>query len=365
MIRFASPWEHPGPEPPARIAPHSRPCLGEEETAAACRVLRSGRLSPGVEAARLEGLVARMTDAADAVAVASGTLALTLALRVLGLGPRDEVAIPSFTCAAVLHAVRAAGASPVVCDVDPATLSLDPEDLDRRRTRRLRAVVLVHPFGVPARPDPFRSRGLLVVEDCAQALGAVDRGRPVGARGEVAVLSLAPTKVITCGGPGGALASPRAALVRAARELAIHDEREVDRPRLNGLMGDLHASIAAVQIGRLREFRDRRAAIASRYDEALSPLGLDRPRVPEGARPITYRYLLRLPQAGRLVEALNQRGIAARRPVYIPLHRLVSRGGACPEADAAHDGLVSLPISPALRDDEVERVIKEVLRCRP
>jgi dTDP-4-amino-4,6-dideoxygalactose transaminase len=345
------------------ITPHSRPCLGPEEEAAAVRVIRSGRLAPGADAARLEGYLSRLTEAADALALSSGTLALTLALRALGLGARDEVAIPSFSCAALLCAVRASGALPLICDVDPRTLALDPLDLDRRRTKQLRAVVLVHPFGMPARVEPFRARGLLVIEDCAQALGAVDRNRPVGARGDAATFSFGPTKIITCGGPGGALVSPRAALVHAARDLATDDEKETDRARVNGLMGDLHAAIAGVQIGRLREFRNRRASIASRYDDAFGTIGLERPAPSPESRPIAYRYLVRVPQAQSLIDRLQQRGVIARRPVFIPLHRLAGVRGTFPETEAAFTELVSLPIFPELSDGEVDRVIQEVARC--
>ncbi len=345
--------------------PHSRPCLGRDEEAAALRVLRSRRLAPGCEAARCEALLARLADGADAVALASGTLALTLALRALGLGPRERVAIPSYACAALLHAVRAAGGVPVPCDIDPATLVLDPEDAVRRGGNGLRAVVVVHPFGVPARLEPFRARGLLVVEDCAQALGASDRDWPVGARGDAAVFSFGPTKPVTCGGPGGALVSPRAALVRAARDLATHDGKTEDGARVNGLMGELHAAITAAQIGRLREFRDRRATLARRYDEAFAALPFSRPAVPEGARPIVYRYLVRTPGAERLMERLRDRGVSARRPVLVPLHRLAGESGAFPATDAAQSEIVSLPIYPDLADAEVERVVEEVIRCRP
>jgi dTDP-4-amino-4,6-dideoxygalactose transaminase len=345
--------------------PHSRPCLGRDEEEAALRVLRSRRLAPGSEAARCEALLARLADGADAVALASGTLALTLALRALGVGPRERVAFPSYACAALLHAVRAAGAVPVPCDIDPSTLALDPEDTFRRGGDGLRAVILVHPFGVPARLEPFRARGLLVVEDCAQALGASDRGRPVGGRGDAAVFSFGPTKPITCGGPGGALAAPRAALVRAARDLATHDGKTEDAARVNGLMGDLHATIAAAQIGRLREFRDRRADVARAYDEAFAALPFSRPAVPEGARPFVYRYLIRTPGAERFLERLLERGVTARRPVLVPLHRLAGEAGTFPATDAAQSEIVSLPIYPDLCEAEVERVIDEVLRCRP
>jgi dTDP-4-amino-4,6-dideoxygalactose transaminase len=348
------------------LVPHSRPCLGRDEEEAALRVLRSGRLAPGPEAARCEALLARLAGGADAVALASGTLALTLALRALGLGPRDRVALPAYACAALLHAVRAAGAVPVLCDIEPSGLGLDPEDLARRSASPPQAVVLVHPFGLPVRPDPFRARGLRVVEDCAQALGAADRGAPVGSRGDAAVFSFAPTKVVTCGGPGGALAAPRGAVVLAARDLAGHDEKADDRPRrVNGLMGDLPAASAAVQIGRISEFRGRRAAIAARYDAAFADLPLGRPSAPPDSRPIAYRYLVRAPRAARLIEDLNRSGIMARRPVFRPLHRLLGLEEPFPETDRAHAELVSLPIYPAMTDGEVDRVVAEVRRCLP
>ncbi len=347
------------------LIPHSRPCLGTEERQAADRVLSSGRLAPGAEAARLEGYLVRLTDAADALAVSSGTMALTLALRALGLGPRDEVAIPSYACAALLHAVHAAEAKPLLADIDPHTLALDPEDLARRHSGRLCAAVIVHPFGLPAPPEPFRARGLMVIEDCAQAIGAADGDRPVGSRSEAAIFSFSPTKIITCGGPGGALTSPQGALIRRARDLAIHDEREDVRSRVNGLMGDLHAAIAGVQVGRLREFRARRDVIAARYDEAFRSSGLERVTALPSTRPIVYRYIVRTSDAMSLINRLEERGITARRPVFSPLHRMAAASGEFPGTEEAHRTLVSLPIYPALSDEEVETIIEEVHECLP
>ena len=162
--------------------PHSRPCLGSDEEEAALRVMRSGWLAAGAEARRAAALLARVSGNADAVLVSSGTAALTLAIRALGIGPNDRVALPSYVCGALVHAISAAGARPLVCDIDPSTLALDPEDLARRATPDLRAVIVVHPFGVPVPLEPLRSRGLPLIEDCAQALGALQRGGPVGSR---------------------------------------------------------------------------------------------------------------------------------------------------------------------------------------
>jgi perosamine synthetase len=350
--------------PERRVVPHARPLLGPEEQAAALRVLRSGRLAPGAEAARLETLVTRLAGGTDAVALSSGTLALTLAIRALGVRAGDMVALPSHACEALLHAVRAAGARPLVCDIDPETLAIDPDDVRRRAPSPPAAIVVVHPFGWPVPVEPYRELGAVVIEDCAQSPGAAIAGRPVGSRGDVAVFSFAPTKLLTCGGPGGALTAPVAALVREVRDLATYDENDDDRPRVNGLLGDLHAAIAAIQVGRLGEFVARRRAIAQRYDNAFADLPAGRLRPQPGAAPVFYRYLLRIRGgAAALAATLRSLGVVARRPVHRPLHHLVTGAGACPGADEAHDRWISLPLSPALDDGEVRHVIGTVRQC--
>ncbi|HEV8701910.1 MAG TPA: DegT/DnrJ/EryC1/StrS family aminotransferase [Candidatus Polarisedimenticolia bacterium] len=343
--------------------PHARPCLGREEEGAALGVLRSGWLAPGAQAAAAAERLAGLAGCTGAVLLSSGTTALTLALRAIGVQPRDQVALPSYACAALLHAVRAVPARPLVCDIDPQTLGLSLEDLDRRARGPVGAAIVVHPFGVPVRIEPFRARGIRVVEDCAQAIGAsVDRA-PVGSRGDLAVFSFGPTKPLTCGGPGGGVAATPARLLASVVDLASHDEQPDDRPRVNGLMGDLHAAILRVQLGRLGAFRDRRAAIARRYDEAFAPLGLARPPSPPGIDPLVYRYGVRLPDADRCLRELNRRGIVARRPVHTPLHVLLGLREPFPHAERAQREMVSLPIFPALTDREVERVITEVRQC--
>jgi len=346
------------------IVPHARPSIGADEEEAALRVLRAARLSPGAEAAHLEALVTRLGGGADAVALSSGTLALTLALRALGLRPGGAVAIPSYSCAALLHAVRAAGGRPLLCDIDPITLVLDADDLRRRARPGLAAIIVVHPFGEPADVAPFASFGVPVIEDAAQSPGARYSGRPVGARGDAAVFSFGPTKLLTCGGPGGALSAPDPALVRRARDLSRHDENDDDRERVNGLMGDLHAAIAGAQIGRLAEIVSRRRAIVDRYDAALQDLPVTRRPATPGAWPVYWRYLMKTTGgASAHAAALRACGVVARPPVWRPLHRLVAAAGSFPGADEAHDTLVSLPLSPAFGEAEIRRVIGVVRSC--
>ena len=345
------------------LVPHSRPSVGRREEEAAVRVLRSGRLAPGAEVAETAARLGALAGCAGAVLLSSGTTALTLSLRAIGVTPRERVALPSYACAALLHAVRAVPAIPLVCDIDPETLSLSVEDMDRRARGTVGAAIVVHPFGSPVGIEPFRARGIRVIEDCAQSIGAAIAGGPVGSRGDLAVFSFAPTKPLTCGGPGGGVASSSAAHLAGVADLASHDERTEDRPRVNGLMGDLHAAILRVQLERLPELRERRAAIAGRYDEALAPLGISRPASPPGAEPLVYRYCVRLQDADRCLDELNRRGIAARRPVHRPLHRLIGLDEPFPHADRAQQEMVSLPLYPALSDREVERVIEEVRQC--
>jgi perosamine synthetase len=363
--RDPRPAEPAPPERPGAFVPHARPSIGADEEAAALRVLRSARLAPGSEAARLEGLLSRLAGAADAVALQSGTLSLTLALRALGAGPGARVAVPAYGCAALLHAVFAAGCTPLVADVDPDTLAIDPDGLTRRAgPQGVRAIVVVHPFGMPVAVEPYRAAGRLVIEDCAQSPGARLGLRPVGGTGDAAVFSFGPTKLLTCGGPGGGLASGDPAVVRTARDLAGHDEKEDAAPRFNGLMGDLQAAIAAAQIGRLHEIVARRRAVAARYDAAFGAAPALRPRLAGGARPVFHRYLLGVPAgAAAVLDRLGRRGIQARPPVHRPLHRLIAGAPACPGADEAHARWISLPLSAAFSETEVDRVTGEVTAC--
>lgn len=350
-------------QPADAPVPHSRPSLGRGEEEAAVRVLRSGRLAPGGEAEAAAARLAELAGCSGAALISSGTMALTLGLRAIGVQPRDLVALPTYACAALLHAVRAVPALPLVCDIDPESLALSCEDMDRRARGAVVAAIVVHPFGMPVRIEPFRARGIRVIEDCAQSIGAAISGAPVGSQGDLAVFSFAPTKPLTCGGPGGGVSAASASLLASVVDLASHDEQTEDRPRVNGLMGDLQAAILRVQMERLPDFLERRAEIARRYDEALAPLGVARRPASPGSHPLVYRYCVRLQDADRCLEALNRRGVMARRPVHRPLHLLLGLRETFPHAERAQREMVSLPLYPAISDREADRVIAEVRQC--
>lgn len=338
------------------LIPHSRPSITEHDVERVAAVVRSGQLAQGPEAAALEGALASRLGAAAAAVVASGTTALELALRALDVGAGHEVLIPSYVCDALHHAVTRSGARPVLVDADPETLSLSAKDAQARLTRRTRAVIVPHAFGLVVDLAPFLALGVPVIEDWAQALG----GRPAstGAAGALGVCSFYATKMIAAGEGGAVVGS--AALVARVRDAREYDERERLAPRMNAKLTDMQAALAHSQLGRLDAFVARRRAIAARYRARLARADC---RLPvEGDRPhVFHRFVIGLDGDPAVVQAaLAARGIAARRPVFRPLHRALGLDGY-PEADRLWSTALSIPCYPALGDAEVDEVADALL----
>lgn len=353
--------EDPG-RSPAGLIPHSRPMVGAAEAAAAAEAVASGMLAEGARTAAFEQALARRLGLSSAVAASSGTAALHLALSALGIGPGDEVIVPSFVCAALLHAVARCGATAVPADIDPVTLNLDPADARRRMSRRTRAVVAPHMFGLAADVEGLLALGVPVVEDCAQALGGTSRGRPLGALGAASVFSFYATKVITTG-EGGMVASRSEELLDRVRQLKRYDGVDDPAPRFNYKLTEMQAAIGVVQLGRLQAFIDRRRGIAARYTAAFGvhPVGLP----PVDPEHIFFRYVVDLrSDAERFLREARAAGVACERPVYRPLHRLLGRQGY-PASETAFRQCVSIPIYPALMDTEIDRIIAVVSGLLP
>jgi perosamine synthetase len=343
------------------LIPHSRPSLGDDDARAVARVIRSGQVAQGPEVAAFEAEVATRLGVTAAAAVSSGTVALELALRAVGVGTGDEVIVPTYVCDALHHAVVRAGARPVLADADPRTHALAVDDVRRRVGVRTRAIVVVHPFGRAVDVAPFAALGVPVVEDCAQALGAEVAGRAAGGAGAVAVCSFYATKLITTG-EGGAVggASSAVASVRDARE---YDERTDLAPRGNAKLTDLQAALGRSQLARLDAFIARRRAIARRYRRALAGAPCTVPEDP-GAAHVYHRFVVEIERPlDAVIGALAARGVTARRPVFRPIHRATGAHGY-PEAERLWQRALSLPCYPTLGDAEVDAVataLREVL----
>jgi perosamine synthetase len=335
------------------LIPHSRPTLDADDAERVARVIRGGHIAQGAEVDAFERELAARLGVAAAAVVSSGSAALELAFRVLDVGPGAEVLVPSYACDALHHCVTRGGATPILVDADPTTLSLSADDAKRRLTDRTRAVVVHHAFGLGVDLEAFAALGVPVVEDCAQALGAIVAGQAVGARGRVAVGSFYATKMLTTG-EGGMLAGPTD-LVARARDLRDYDERPDLVPRFNCKMTDMQAALGRGQLARLDGFIARRRAIAGRYREKLVGAPCHLPPA-AGARHVFHRFVV---QVDAPVEAVIARmaaaGVAARRPVFRPLHRALGLAGY-PEAERLWATCLSLPCYPSLTDADVDAV---------
>ena len=338
--------------------PHSRPSLGRTELLAAARVIKSGMLSGGGEVPAFEAQAVRFFGLKAAAAVSSGTKALELSLRAMGVGAGKEAIIPSFVCSALWHAVKRTGADPVPVDCDPETFNLCPAAAKKRLSRKTAAHIAPHMFGLPADIKGLINLGVPVIEDCAQAAGARYEGELCGSFGTACALSFYPTKLISSG--GGMALSDSGRLINGVKDLREYDGKRPDHARENARMGEIEAALGRAQLGRLPGFLKRRAEIAAVYDETFKELDCSLPVRSPGR--IYYRYVLRVGK-GKLASALNRLeklGIRAARPVFRPLHLDVPCRGSFPGAGLAWETALSLPIYPALSRSGLSRVIAGV-----
>jgi dTDP-4-amino-4,6-dideoxygalactose transaminase len=266
------------------------PFLGEEEVAAVTEVLRSGWVAQGPKVAAFEAAFAEAMIAEHAVAASSCTTALHLALLVAGVGPGDEVVVPSFSFIATTNAVVYVGATPVFADIDPVTGNLTADLIEPLLNERTRAVIVVDQGGVPVDLDPIRAvcdpRGVTVVEDAACGAGSTYRGRPVGAGAEITAWSFHPRKILTTG-EGGMLTTQRADWAARARKLREHamsvsaadrhastlaPAESYDEVGFNFRMTDLQAAVGLVQLQRLPDIVNRRRQLAATYAKYVAEI---------------------------------------------------------------------------------------------
>ena len=391
---------------PVRSLPMPRwPSPGEEEVAAVAAVLRSGRLSSwtGEEVHAFEREYAEALGRKHAIAVANGTLALELALRALRIGPGDEVIVPARTFIATASSVVAVGAAPVVCDIDPESSNMTAESVADAVTERTRAVIPVHVGGLPVEMDPIvslaRDRGLLVIEDCAQAHGATYRGRPVGSLGDAAAFSFCQDKILPVGEGGMLFLDDDAAYERAwaykdhgkslrklmeAREAGPASPTSfcwlVDSFGSNWRLAEMDGALGRVGLRKLPEWVAQRRANAKRLADDLGDVpGIAVPNVPGHLLHSYYRLYARL-DLDRLSEGWDRERIGAaiaaegvpvqygtcaeiyREPAFEAAGLAPAR--CLPGAAAAHESSVAFFVHPTLGEaemDDTAAAIREVM----
>lgn len=367
--------------------PFYKPDIGQEEIDEVADTLRSGWLTTGPKTKAFEEAFRESVGASFAVSVSSCTAGLHLALLAAGIGPGDEVITTPFTFAATANVIVHAGATPVLADIRPDDMTIDPEQVARKLTERTKAIIPMHYAGHACRIDELldiaRKRGLLVIEDAAHAVGSQYHGQPVGAFGDATVFSFYVTKNMTTG-QGGMVTTEDEKLADQIRLLSLHGlssnawDRYTEKgtwayqvlaPGFNYVMTDIQAALGMHQLRRVDEFQRRRAELVARYDELLADL-------PEVVRPTAaadvahawhlYPVRLRLDQLtvsrSDAIEQLRERGIGTSVH-YIPIHlhpyyreNFGVGPGDFPVTEAAYEGLISLPLYTRMTDDDVARV---------
>ncbi len=352
--------------------PAARPLIGEDERAAVDRVLRSGMIAQGPEVAAFEReFSAQLVPGVECIAVSSGTAALHLGLLAAGVGPGDEVIVPSFTFAATANSVALTGATPVFADIEPDYFCLDPESVRAAITPRTRAIMPVHLYGLPA-DMPALERlasefSLELFEDAAQAHGARLGESWVGSFGSFGAFSLYPTKNMTSG-EGGMVSTSSgelARMVRLLRNQGMEKRYENEVIGLNQRMTDVHAAIGRVQLSKLAGWTEQRRANADFLNANLQ--GVTTPKVRPGATHVYHQYTIRVGgDRDRIVSALHDEyGVGSGVYYPIPNHLLPSLrtyapGLELPNTAAAAAEVISLPIHPALTEADLTRVAEAV-----
>ena len=336
------------------------PDLGEEELAEIAGVLATGQLTMGPKVAEFEELLAAAAGTEHAVAVSSGTAALHVAVLALGMGPGDEVLVPAYTFPATANVVALAGATPVLVDVDPVTMNVDPADAAGRVTPRTKAILAVHLFGRPARLEELPE--LPVLEDAAGALGASHRGKACGSLGLLACFSFHPRKIVTTG-EGGAVTTDDASLAERVRSLRHHGWSpsgaydDMPAPAFNYRISDVLCALGIPQMRRLEELLAAYERVAAGYAERLAHLDLVLPSADPGDRHGLQAFVVQVDRRDEVMAALRAQGIQCQIGTYA-LHRLGAyRGqGPFPGADAAFERALALPFHGRLTEQELDRV---------
>jgi len=369
------------PQPNAAVEPIPQFDLSVQYAAIAAeirtaieRVLSTQHFVLGREGEALEAEIAGLCGVAHGAGVASGTDALILALRACGVRAGDEVLLPTSTFVATGSAVSALGATPVFTDCRPETYNIDPSELERRVTPRTRALIAVHLYGLAADMDPIvafaKSRKLPLIEDCAQAVAATYKGRHVGCFGDAACLSFYPTKNLGAYGDAGMVVTNSLELDARLRSLRNHGQAAKylsSEPGWNSRLDEIQAAVLRVKLRHLADWQRARRSNAAEYNRLLEQVpGVMPPHEPEGCGHVYHQYTIRSERRDALQHHLAARKIGSTVYYPHPLHlqplyaHLGHKAGDFPHAERAAQEVLSLPMFPELRKDQIARVVEAI-----
>ena len=347
--------------------PIAKPLIGRQERRAVNKVLKSGGLAQGPKVAEFETNFSKFVGGRECVAVNSGTSALHVALLSLGIGPGDEVIVPSFTFAATANSVSLVGATPVFVDIDPVTFNLDPKLIEASITARTKAIQVVHLYGLPANMNAIKEitkkHNLLLVEDAAQAHLAEIDGQAVGTFGDAAAFSFYPTKNMTSG-EGGMIVLKEASAARLCR---LYRNQGMEKRYQNEVVGfnlrmtDIHAAIGIEQLKKIESWTEKRIENARFLNDGIQTCVV--PITPSGYKHVFHQYTIKVEHnRDKFSEALSNLGIG--NSVYYPtqVHKLPSFNLILdlPNTEAATLQALSLPVHPSLSKKDLQRIVDAV-----
>jgi perosamine synthetase len=354
-----------------RMIPIAKPIISDEEVEEVVKVLRSGFIAQGPKVAEFEKKFAEYVGVKYAVASSSGTTALHLALLGAGIGPGDEVITTPFSFAATGNSILYVGAKPVFVDIDHDTYNIDPFMIEKAITDKTKAIMPVHLYGQPADMDPINQtaddNGLVVIEDAAQAHGATYNGKKTGSLGELGCFSFYPTKNMTTG-EGGILTTNNEEIAEKTRALRSHGESERYTHVMLGYnfrMTDIAAAIGIVQLKKLEMYNEKRIENAKYLTKHIDEIaGIKAPYVSHKVKHVFHQFTVRVEKSNRnkLMEYLNERGIGTGihypKPIYKQkVYQELGFNLFCPEAEKASSEVLSLPVHPSLKKDDLEKIV--------
>lgn len=352
--------------------PLCRMYVDEEIKKAVLEVIDSGWYVKGENAKLLEEEFARFCQAKHGVSVSSGTAALFLALKALGIGNGDEVIVPSFTFIATASPVILTGAKPVFADIDENTYTMKPDETEKLITSRTKAIMPVHLYGHPAEMKPImdiaREHGLKVIEDACQAHGAMAFGHMVGTIGDIACFSYFPSKNMTVAGEGGMITTNDAELAQKMAMMKDHGRTDRHTSTMFGFnfrLSEIHAAIGRVQLKHLPGWIEARRKNAAHYTELLR--GISEIKVPvemSWAKHAYHLYVIKAERRDELAGYLKSKGIATGIHYYIPVHKQPYILDNFPpvkleNTEKCSEKVLSLPLDPRISFEEIERVAEE------
>lgn len=344
----------------------SKPYLEKDDAEVIKKVIESGQIASGPMVKKFEAKLNRFIGVRGGVATNSGTSALHLALIALGIKEGDEVIMPSYVCTALLNAVNYVHGKPVLADINLNDFNISVSEIKKKISKRTKAIIVPHMFGLAADMDEITDFGVHVIEDCAQSVGAEYKNKKVGNFGALSVFSFYATKMMTTG-EGGMVLSNSGKILETVRDLREYDFKQNYKIRYNYKMTDMQAALGLNQLSKLLSFIKKRIEIAKFYNDAFSGLDVVLPSSKKYKKHVFFRYVVRVKKnVKKCSDNLRKKGVICDPPVFKPLHCYLGLDGKqFPNTEKVMNSAISIPIYPSINIKKMEtisNIVRSVLK---